>query len=116
MKVFEFILNVFKSKSILYLVAFLSLLNLFGYMIFGNINAIIYYIIIALIMTIFSNNMIVILLVPLLLVSFLLSYHIIKEGFSDISKNYDEEELKDVDKDISDAKDKWKLAENISNS
>jgi hypothetical protein len=66
MKVPTIITKIFSNKYFLYLMVFLALTNIIGYMILGNINAVIYFILIGLFTAIFSKNMSIILLVALL--------------------------------------------------
>ena len=69
------------SKSVLYIIAAISLLNLLGYAFYGNFNAILYFIIIGLLVSYFSKNMIIVLLAPLILVNVLIiGQRNIKEG------------------------------------
>jgi len=57
------------NKLVLNIVAVISLLNVIGYMMLGNINAVLYFIILALLVQYFSKNMIIILGIPLILVN-----------------------------------------------
>jgi len=66
MKVPSIISKIFTNKYFLYLIVFLSFTNVIGYIILGNVNAVIYFIIISLILAFFSTNMSFILLVALI--------------------------------------------------
>jgi len=77
-----FISKLLINKYVLYIVAFLALINVLGYLMAGNVNIAILFVLIGYIMTFFSKNMVVVLLVPLILVSLFISGKIIKEGFS----------------------------------
>jgi hypothetical protein len=68
------------NKTFLYIVFAIVILNLFGYMIIGDLNFILFFILIALIVHMFTKNMIVILAVSLLIVSFTKGGFIVKEG------------------------------------
>jgi hypothetical protein len=57
------------NKYVLNIVFFVSLLNVIGYVIYRNYDAVIYFILIGLTMAYFSKNMIIILGVPLILVN-----------------------------------------------
>ena len=81
MKIPKSLSNLITNKYILYLVAALSFLNIFGYMVMGNINAVIFFILIGYIITFFSKNMMIILIVPLFLTNLLMAGMKIKEGF-----------------------------------
>jgi len=71
-------------------VFFLAIVNLLGYMISGNINAIIFFILVAYLAHNFSKNMIVVLLTPLVITSLLMVGAQIKEGME--SKRDDKKE------------------------
>lgn len=68
------------NKYVLYLVAFFSLLVVFGYMVMGNLNAVIFFLLVAYLTRCFSSNMIVVLLVPLVLTNTLVAGFKLKEG------------------------------------
>lgn len=59
------------NKWVLNIIAFLALLNVIGYLVMGNLNAVIYFIIIAVLVRYFSKNMTIVLGVPLVLVNLL---------------------------------------------
>jgi hypothetical protein len=61
--------NLLTNKYVLNIVFFVSLLNVIGYVIYRNYDAVIYFILIGLTMAYFSKNMIIILGVPLILVN-----------------------------------------------
>ncbi len=69
MKVNKSIGKLLANKIVLNLVFVLSLLNIIGYLMIGNFQATMYFILIGLLMTFFSKNMTVILGVPLVLVN-----------------------------------------------
>ena len=81
MKLPSTISKILTNKYVLYFIAFLSLTNVLGYMISGDTNHIIVFVLVGVIMTYFSKNMTIVLLVSLL-VSNLFSISIIfREGF-----------------------------------
>jgi hypothetical protein len=87
------------NKYVLYLVATFAFLNIFGYMIIGNINAVIFFILIAYIMTFFSKNMIFVLFVPMILTNFLMVGVKIKEtleNMDDKNKNTKPKNKQDI--------------------
>ena len=59
------------NKWVLNIIAFLALLNVIGYLVMGNMNAVIYFIIFAVLIRYFSKNMTIVLGVPLILVNLL---------------------------------------------
>ena len=81
------------NKYVLYLVAFFSLLVVFGYMVMGNLNAVIFFLLVAYLTRCFSANMIVVLLVPLVLTNTLVAGFKLKEGME--SKKTDKSKQKD---------------------
>lgn len=80
MKVPKFLTN----KYVLYLVVFLSITNMIGYLVMGNLNSLIYFLIIGLITSIFTQNMCIILLSALVLSNILIAgQNSYTEGFTD---------------------------------
>ena len=79
--------NLITNKYVLYLVAFLALTNVLGYMMLGQLQCVILFILIGYIATHFSKNMVIVLLAPLIVVNFLASCvvagKIMKEGFTE---------------------------------
>lgn len=57
------------NKIVLNIVAVLALLNVIGYLVMGNYNEVVYFVVLALLITYFSKNMIIVLGVPIILVS-----------------------------------------------
>ncbi len=78
----EFISKLLTNKFVLYLIAFLSITNVIGYMMMNNLNALILFFLIGLLTSRFSKNMTIILLTPLILVNFLMTANMIKEGMT----------------------------------
>jgi hypothetical protein len=81
MKVPKSVFKLLENKYVLYFVLFLAVSNLLGYMVVGNMNAVILFILIGGLMTFFSKNMIIVLSVPLVLTSVLLVGNRVSEGF-----------------------------------
>jgi hypothetical protein len=79
--------KILTNKWVLNIVAFLSLLNVIGYLILGNLNAVLFFILLAVLIRYFSKNMIIVLGVPLLLVNLLVSRISTTEGFDGESSN-----------------------------
>ena len=70
------------NKYVLYLVVFLSVTNMFGYLAMANINALIYFLIIGLATSVFTQNMTIILLSALILSNILIAGQSSMEGFT----------------------------------
>jgi hypothetical protein len=68
------------NKWVLNLVAALALFNVIGYMVIGNINSILYFIVFSVLVRYFSKNMTIVLGVPLLIVNLLAMRGNILEG------------------------------------
>jgi hypothetical protein len=96
------------NKYVLYLVVFLSLTNMFGYLAMANINALIYFLIIGLVTSIFTQNMCIILLSALILSNILIAGQNSFEGFTGET---DEQEPK---KPISNGEKKSKMITPVS--
>jgi len=74
--------NFLTNKYVLYLVVFLSVTNMFGYLAMANINALIYFLIIGLATSVFTQNMCIILLSALILSNILIAGQSSMEGFT----------------------------------
>ena len=59
------------NKWVLNIVAFLALFNVIGYMVIGNFNAVLYFIVFAVLVRYFSKNMTIVLGVPLIITNLL---------------------------------------------
>jgi len=98
MKLPKTISKMLESKYVLYVVLFLAVIQLIGFMNSNNLNAFIYFILIGGFMSFFSKNMIIILAVPLILMSV---FHIgtqVSEGYENnknTKKTVDEGEASD---------------------
>lgn len=77
--------KVLENKYVLYFVFFLALTNLFGYMILGNMHAIIFFILAGFLCTYFTKNMIITLSIPIVLTSVLMIGQKVKESFTSSS-------------------------------
>ena len=58
--------KVFTNKYVLYIILFLSVTNILGYLAMGNINSVIFFILLAFLTRYFSDNMIIILLTAMI--------------------------------------------------
>lgn len=88
------------NKWVLNIVAFLALLNVIGYLVMGNLNLVLYFIVFAVLIRCFSKNMTIILGVPLIIVNLLAIKENMVEGMeSRTSKPENEEtEQEKIDK------------------
>ena len=104
MKVPKSVFKLLENKYVLYFVLFLAVSNLLGYMVVGNMNAVILFILIGGLMTFFSKNMIIVLSVPLVLTSVLLVGNRVSEGFevTDEDKENAKEKINNKKKEIKD--------------
>ena len=80
MKVPKAVLNMLENKYVLYFVLFLAVSNILGFLMMGNITAIIFFSLVAYLTSFFSKNKIVILSIPLVLTSVLMVGARVKEG------------------------------------
>ena len=69
MKISEKMTNLLTNKMVLNIVAILALFNVIGYIIMGNIQSVLYFIVIGVLVGYFSRNMTIILGVPLIIVN-----------------------------------------------
>lgn len=80
------------NKIVLHIVFFIAFINIMSYIIMGNIDAVVYFLLLGLLIGNFSKNMIIVLGVPIILVNlFVISKSKMSEGFeggsSDSSNN-----------------------------
>ena len=68
------------NRYVLYIVSLLALFNVLGYVMLGNTQILMLFLLVGFLMTYFSKNMVVVLLVPLVLVNLLTSGIAMKEG------------------------------------
>lgn len=94
MKVKLMVSKFLTNKSVLNIIGLLALFNVIGYGIIGNINAVLYYIILALLIRYFSKNMIIVLGIPLILVNLLAIKGNIMEGMKNNSDKQNENKNK----------------------
>jgi len=80
MKLPKNFIKMLENKYVLYFVLFLAVTNVLGYLILGNINAVIFFILVGFLVSNFSKNMIIVLTVPLVLTSILMIGKRVKEG------------------------------------
>ena len=85
--------SLLKNKTVLYIVLFLAITNVLGYLMTGNIWAVVLFALSGVATTYFSKNMIVVLLVALVITSFFLgtktAIRITREGMENKKKGQD---------------------------
>jgi hypothetical protein len=69
MKINAQVSKILTNKWVLNIVAILALLNVIGYMVMGNFNHVLFFIVLAVLVRYFSKNMVIVLGVPLLVVN-----------------------------------------------
>jgi len=74
------------NRWVLNIVALLALFNVIGYMVLGNINAVLYFIVLAVLVRYFSKNMTIVLGVPLIFVNILAMKSNMLEGMENNTK------------------------------
>ena len=104
MKIPKSFSKMLENKYVLYFVLVVTLINLLGYMMLGNFNAIIFFILAAFLTANFSKNMIVVLSIPLILTSVFMVGKAVKEGFEEMKPI--DERIKDINKEIKEKQDK----------
>ena len=80
-------MELFTNKYFLYFMVVLSGLNMLGYLVMNNLNAVIFFALIAILVSNFSKNMSIILLISLLATNLLTAKRIIKEGMESNTNN-----------------------------
>lgn len=77
--------SILKDKNVLYVLLILTIANLFGFMLMGKLDAVIFYLVVGLITTYFSKNMIIVMLVAMITTNLLRAFMYFfsyKEGMS----------------------------------
>jgi hypothetical protein len=90
-----------KNQTVLYIVFFIAVANVLGYLRYGNIKAIIFFITFAFLSTYFSKNIIIDLLIAIVLTNLFFSYRVNKphkqEGMENMDEANQEEEEEEYD-------------------
>lgn len=76
--------SLLKDKNVLYIVLFLAISNLFGYMLMREVDAVVFFLIVGFLTSYFSKNMIIVMLVSIITTNLLLGSKYLgayKEGF-----------------------------------
>jgi hypothetical protein len=90
MKIKSALSKILTNKIVLHVVFFIAFINIITYVVMGNIDAVIYFLILGVLIGNFSKNMIIVLGVPVILVNlFVISKHSRVEGFSNSSDTRD---------------------------
>ena len=97
------------DKNVLYIMLVIAVVNVLGYLMLGNFEAVVFFAIVAYLSTFFTKNMVIVFLIAILATNFLMVSKVnyfknvaAKEGM----KNKDDKDAKDVSKDKDDSKDK----------
>ncbi|GAG28895.1 unnamed protein product, partial [marine sediment metagenome] len=99
--------SLLKDKNVLYVVLFLAVTNMFGYLLLQNFDAIVFFLVVGFLTSYFSKNMIVVMLVAMISTNFLVGTKqlgIVTEGMSGSTGRKKTKDTKDS-KDAKDAKD-----------
>lgn len=105
MKLHPTITKFLTNKWVLNFVSLLTLFNIIGYIVLGNTNTIIYFILIAVLVRYFSKNMIIVLGIPLIIVNLLSLRGNIMEGLENPKQEEsDKKDQKKIDKMVKDNK------------
>ena len=80
--------SLLKDKNVLYVVLFLAVMNLFGYLMLRDLDAVFFFLALGLVTSYFSKNMIIVMMVAMIGTNLLMSTRRpMKEGFDDKKKN-----------------------------
>jgi hypothetical protein len=97
MKVNSAVSKILTNKWVLNIVSFIALLNVIGYMVMGNFNNVVFFIVLAVLVRYFSKNMIIVLGIPLILVNLVnLNNTSYSEGMENNGTNNQQQSQKDV--------------------
>lgn len=108
--------SLLKDKNVLYVVLFLAVSNLFGYLLMREIDAVVFFLVVGFLATYFSKNMIVVMLIAMISTNLLIgSKHLrsVKEGNTTmgLAKTADvdgDEEVVEIDVDVKNGKEEVK--------
>jgi hypothetical protein len=99
MKVNSTVSKILTNKWVLNIISFLALFNVIGYMVMGNFNNVIFFIILAVLVRNFSHNMIIVLGTPLLIVNLFALGNSTIEGFKEGETNAGETKAEETNAD-----------------
>lgn len=101
--------SLLRDKNVLYVTLFITIINMFAYLMFRQFDAVLFFVIIGLITSHFSKNMIIILLTAILSTNLAISIKLIgkvKEGMENKDKKNDKDKDGKKNADKKDGKDK----------
>lgn len=107
MKVNSTVSKILTNKWVLNIISFLALFNVIGYIVMGNFNNVVFFIILAVLVRNFSQNMIIVLGTPLIIVNLFAMKNGIFEGMenkSDTTSTATKDKKDDVKNEIKDKK------------
>jgi hypothetical protein len=106
MKVNSTVSKILTNKWVLNIISFLALFNVIGYIVMGNFNNVVFFIILAVLVRNFSQNMIIVLGTPLIIVNLFAMKNGIFEGMENKSDTTSTatDKKEDVKKEIKDKK------------
>ena len=105
MKYPKTITKILNNKMVFYIVCFLAIANVLGYLFLGNFAGVFIFLLVGSITYLFNKNKTIVLLVPLLITSLFMMGKTMKEGFLDSKKKTDKKKsytAKSSDKKSSD--------------
>jgi hypothetical protein len=107
--------SLLKDKNVLYVVLFLAVSNLFGYLLMREIDAVVFFLVVGFLATYFSKNMIVVMLIAMISTNLLIgSKHLrsVKEGNTTMglakTADVDGEKVVEIDVDVKNGKEEVK--------
>lgn len=107
--------SLLKDKNVLYVVLFLAVSNLFGYLLMREIDAVVFFLVVGFLATYFSKNMIVVMLIAMISTNLLIgSKHLrsVKEGHTTMglpkTADVDGEKVVEIDVDVKNGKEEVK--------
>ncbi len=87
MKLPSIVTKTLTNKYVLYIVSFLAITNVLGYMVMGDITAVFFFVIVAYLISNFSQNMTIVLGTSLILTNVLMVGKMVKEGMENKTKD-----------------------------
>jgi hypothetical protein len=118
MKVSSTVSKILTNKLVLNIVSIIALFNVLGYMVMGNLNNVVFFLLLAVLVRYFSKNMIIVLGVPLVLVNLmsLKDYAYTVEGMATKEKSEDKKAAPKKDSDSEEDEKKSDDATNVGAS
>lgn len=107
--------SLLKDKNVLYVVLFLAITNIFGYLMLRNFDAIVFFFVVGFLSTYFSKNMIIIMIIAMISTNLLVGSKLLgsyKEGMTN-SAHESSDPLKKMDNKTKDKK-KSKVIDNMA--